>query len=150
VNRYHQEMPTRSEYERAIERRLREENPPPNTGLLPTERFSDQYEPADPEFPEERGPASTAIQALIARACAGWKRPPDAEEFYNAMRATRPTARQTTIAGVLIAEGSCDDVLLAYLQGAFTWRQLARMMHRRSLYSGELARFVNVRAEHLQ
>lgn len=63
------------------------------------------------------------------------------------MRATEPTDRQIAVAGVLIAEGTCNEVLLAYLQGAFTWRQLARMMHRRELYRGELARFVNVRAK---
>ena len=133
-------------WDRATARRRDEDDPPANTGLLPAERFSNQYEPEDPDLPGEQGAASSAIKDLIAGACAGWKRPPDAKEFYDAMRATEPTDRQITIAGVLIAEGSCNNVLLAYLQGAFTWRQLARMMHRRGLYSGELARFVNVRA----
>ena len=135
------------QWDRANARRRNEDDPPANTGLLPAERFPDHYEPEDPNSPDERGAVSTVIQGLIAGACAGWKRQPNAEEFYNAMRATEPTDRQITLAGVLIAEGSCNDVLLAYLQGAFTWRQLARMMHRRRLYSGELARFVNVRAK---
>ena len=67
----------------------------------------------------------------------------DSAEFYEAMRTEQPNRRQRTIAAVLIAEGTANDALLAYLQGAFTWRQLGRMMHRQGLYSGRLARYVN-------
>ncbi len=63
------------------------------------------------------------------------------------MRATEPTRRQEAIAGVLISEGSLDEILLGQLEGAFTWRQLVRMMHRRGDYDVELARYVNLRAE---
>lgn len=134
-------------WSRARAQRRAEDDPPANTGLLPAEQFSDDYEPEDPDFTESRGGSSSVIQDVIAGTCAGWKQQPNAEEFYNAMRATEPTDRQLAIAGVLIAEGTCHEVLLAYLQGAFTWRQLAEMMHRRGLYRGELARFVNARAK---
>lgn len=124
-------------------RRRAEENLPANTGLLPAERFSDEYAPDDGTVPGERGPRSSGIRSLLAGACAGWRRQPDSAEFYEAMRAMQPTKRQRAIASVLIADGSPNDVLLAYLQGAFTWRQLVRMMHRRTSYSGELAQYVN-------
>ena len=124
-------------------RRRLEDNPPPNTGLLPAEKLSDEYAPDDGTVEGERGPESSAIRSLLAGACAGWKHPPDSAEFYDAMRAEEPSRRQKTIAAVLISEGTANDVLLAHLQGAFTWRQLGRMMHRRGLYSGRLARYVN-------
>ena len=124
-------------------RRRLEDDPPPNTGLLPAEELSDEYAPDDGTVKGDRGPGSTAIRSLLAGACAGWKPPPDSAEFYEAMRTEQPNRRQRTIAAVLIAEGTANDALLAYLQGAFTWRQLGRMMHRRGLYSGRLARYVN-------
>ena len=135
-------------FEREVARRRREEDfPPANTGLRPAERFSDEYAPADPDVAGERGPKSSAIRSVIAGACSGWARRPDSREFYEAMRTDEPTKRQLTLAGVLIAEGSMDEVLLGYLQGAFTWRQLARMMHLRGVYTGQLARYVNIQGE---
>jgi len=124
-------------------RRRLEDDPPQDTGLLPEEELSDEYAAEDERAEGNHGPKSRAIRSLLAGACAGWKQPPDSTEFYNAMRAEQPSARQQAIAGVLIAEGTPNDVLLAYLEGAFTWRQLGRMMHRRKLYSGQLARYVN-------
>ena len=59
------------------------------------------------------------------------------------MRAEEPTSRQQAISGVLIAEASLDEVLLAHLQGAFTWRQLARAMHKRGQCRPNLVAFVN-------
>ena len=114
------------------------------TSVLPPERFSDQYAEPDPRFPNEgRGPESEAIQGLIAGACCGWKKPPTAAEFYDAMRAETPTEHQEIVAGALIREASNDTLALAYLQGAFTWRQVARMLERIGAYSSSRARYVN-------
>lgn len=124
-------------------RRRLEDDPPPDTGLLPAEQLSDEYTSNEGGVEGERGRQSSAVGSLLAGACGGWKQPPDSTEFYEAMRAKEPSRRQRTIAAVLITEGTANDVLLAYLQGAFTWRQLARMMHRRGRYSGHLARYVN-------
>ena len=134
--------------QREGERRARDEgNAPANTGLLSPERFSNDYAPTTPELPGEHGPGASAIRGLLAGSCAGWRRQPSSREFYEAMRANEPTRREQNIASVLIAEGSTDEIVLAHLQGAFTWRQLVRMMHRRGLYSGKLARFVNKHAQ---
>ena len=115
--------------------------------VLPPERFSDEYEPPDPEFPSEgRGPDSDAIRGLIAGSCCGWQEPPTSEEFYEAMRATAPTERQDVVAGTLVAEASNDTLALAFLQGAFTWRQVAAVLQRRGACSSRKARYVNLHA----
>lgn len=75
------------------------------------------------------------------------ERSPSPTEFYNAMGAPKPTPRQTSIINVLITEASNNRIALAYLQGAFPWRQLARALHRRGHCSGRLARYVNLHAE---
>ncbi len=134
-------------FERELERRRLEDDPPANTGLLPVARFSDEYAPEDPRVPGARGAGSSAVRGVLAGACAGWGRRPDAHELHEAMQAAEPTQRQLAVGGALLAEATPDDILLAYLQGAFTWRQLARLMHRRGRYTGTLARYVNLHAE---
>lgn len=114
------------------------------TPVLPPERFGDEYAEPDPRFPNEgRGPAADAIRGLIAGACCGWQTPPTADEFYEAIRAERPTERQQIVASALVREASNDTLALAYLQGAFTWRQVARVLRRTGAYSSSRARYVN-------
>ena len=116
--------------------------------VLPPERFSNEYEPADPAFANEgRGPEAEAIKGLLAGSCAGWEKRPTSAEFYEAMRAAEPTGRQMTIIRVVTTEGSTREICLAYLQGAFTWRQLARAMRQQRVYKSRLARYVNRYAE---
>lgn len=125
-------------------RRTREESDEPEgVVLLEAERFSDEYAGPDAEIEGGRGPHSSIIADLLAGACAGWKQRPNAAEFHAAMRAAAPDARQRAITGVLIKEGTVDQVLLAHLQGAFTWRQLVRRMHERAVCDPALARYVN-------
>ena len=47
------------------------------------------------------------------------------------------------VAAVLIGEATIDEILMAYLEGAFTWRQLARMMHRLEIQSNGITRYLN-------
>lgn len=129
-------------------RRTREESEEPDSVvLLEAERFSDEYAGLEPEIEGGRGPQSSIIEDLLAGACAGWKQRPSAAEFHAAMRAAAPDARQRAIAGVLIKEGTLDQVLLAQLQGAFTWRQLVRRMHETAVCDPALTRYVNRWAE---
>ena len=115
--------------------------------VLPPERFSNEYERPDPEFPNEgRGPDSDAIRGLIAGSCCGWEAAPTSGEFYEAMRANTPTERQNVVAGTLLAEASNDTLAPAFLQGAFTWRRVAAVLRRRGAYSSRQARYVNLHA----
>ena len=130
-----------------LARRMRVENPRRHVALLPPERFSDEYSPADPRFNEPRGANAGAITGLLAGSCCGWGRKPSAAEFHDAVRETEPTPRQRAIINVLITEASNDTIALAYLQGAFTWRQLATAMRRHGNYSPRLTRYVNLHAD---
>ena len=53
--------------------------------MLPPERFSDEYAPADPKFAgEKRGADADEINGLLSTCCSGWKQPPTPREFYGA------------------------------------------------------------------
>ena len=130
---------------RELDRRAREEPVEGATArLLPAERFSDKYAPDDPEVSGGRGPNSRTVQAVLAGSCAGWGKKPDAAEFYEAVKTRHPTNRQQAIVNVIVIEATCDEILLAYLQGAYTWRQLARAIHRCGNDPTRLARYVNL------
>ena len=118
------------------------------TVVLPPERFSDDYAPADPKFAgEKRGADADEINGLLSTCCSGWKQPPTPREFYEAIRTTKPTKRQEMVISVLIEEAPNDVVAMAFLQGAFTWLQLAAAMQRQGRYSSRLAQYVNLHAE---
>ena len=91
---------------------------------------------------------------MLASACAGWGKRPDAAEFYEAIRSPTPTDRQVAIVNVMVIEATCNEILLAYneillayLQGAYTWRQLARAIHRCGNRPTRLSRYVNLWAK---
>lgn len=128
---------------REARRRLATEANYASEPLPPAVKFSDSYAPEDPEVPGTRGPQSSTIRGLLAGSCAGWKRRPDSAELYEAMRSNAPTGRQMAVAAVLIGEATIDEILMAYLEGAFTWRQLARMMHRLEIQSNGITRYLN-------
>ena len=112
--------------------------PPTSPVRLPApEAFPDEYASTDTLLkhrpnadPGETGPDSGTIRFVIARRCCGWQKPPTPREVYDAMRADEPTARQLDAMTVVLNESTFDEVVLAHLEGAFTWRQLARAIHR--------------------
>ena len=122
--------------------------------MLPPEDFSDEYAPEDPTVRGNREPNSTTVRSVLASACAGWGKRPDAAEFYEAIRSPTPTDRQVAIVNVMVIEATCNEILLAYneillayLQGAYTWRQLARAIHRCGNRPTRLSRYVNLWAK---
>ena len=109
------------------ERRRRQENPHAPAQLRPLDDFSDEY--ADPTryktVDQARvGPKSAVLQGLINGECCGWVKQPTTEELYEAIRAEKPTSRQKSLAGVLV-RADFWDLMGAWMEGAFTWRQLA-------------------------
>ena len=84
------------------ERRRDEEDRRAPVKLLPPEAFSNaEATPRDFQRlcqPGARtGRHAGAVHRRIMSSCAGWRRRPTAEEFYEAVRATRPTVRQQAI-----------------------------------------------------
>ncbi|MCY4510248.1 MAG: hypothetical protein OXG35_25295 [Acidobacteria bacterium] len=58
------------------------------------------------------------------------------------MRTRRPTPRQLAVAGAFIGEAGIDDLLMAHLEGAFNWRQLAAMIHGLGMETSELSPYL--------
>ena len=117
-------------------RRTREEAPlPTRVTMPPLDRFSDEYAPEErllelyPDAePTRTGAQSQAVRGIICGGCCGWVEPPTSEEVYEAMRAERKTPRQRAAARVLTHEADFVDLMKAYTERAFTWRQLARAL----------------------
>lgn len=127
------------------ERRARVENPDAPAQLRPLEDFSDEY--ADPTeyktVDQSRvGPKSAALQGLIDGDCCGWVQRPTTDELYEAMRADEPTDRQRSLASVLL-RADFWELMGAWMEAAFTWRQLARAMSRREYQNAQRVREIN-------
>ena len=130
---------------RETARRAREEDPNRPANLRPLEEFSDEYaDPARYETVDQAriGPKSATIQGLINLDCSGWVRRPTSEECYKAMRAEAPTERQESITGIVL-RANFWDIVGAWMEAGFTWRQLARAMSRRSWQEPELVHDIN-------
>ena len=107
--------------------------------LLPPEAFHGPGEsPTDRRSLRERlgvdeaatGPNSEAVRSRFASCTAGWPRPPTAAELYDAIRAERPSDRQHVVVDAWLREASCGDIVRAWLEEAYSWRELAAAIHR--------------------
>lgn len=120
----------------------------PAPSRLPApDAFPDEYTPTavlarfrPGANPLETGPRSRTVRMVVRRRCGGWRNPPTPAEIYEAMRADTPTERQINVMTVLLNDATFDEVLLAHLEGAFTWRQLARALHRHGCVPPQRAR----------
>ncbi len=115
--------------------------------LLPAERFSDETAADETRGREQRGRHSTAIRMVPRPATSGWERRPTSGEFYDAIRADAPTSRQRAIVSTVITESRWRQIVEAWLQGAFTLRQLARAMHRMPCVGGATRHALNQLAD---
>ncbi len=116
-----------------LERRRRTEAIPRRCELRPPEAFS--ADPAPPEAldslcpgvdPAETGRNARAVEGRIGSSCAGWAKPPTPGEFYEAVRAGRPTERQKAIVLMWVTEATTHELMAAWAQHAYTFRQLAQ------------------------
>ena len=117
------------------ERRRAERNPMRPATLLPPDAFSDRPASEDdfhrlyaPGTPRDRH--ALAVRLRLASGCAGWKRRPTAEEFYDAVRAERPTERQASIIRMWGTEATTGEIIEAWVQHAYTLRELVAALHR--------------------
>ena len=104
--------------------------------LLPPEAFSD----APPTERERRffrsvptsGDArnSPTVWHRLASSCCGWTDSPTPPEFYDAVRAEDPSHRQKNIVRTWAREAETGEVIRAWVEGVYTWRQLVCALHR--------------------
>ena len=126
-------------------RRDEEENPERRTQLRPLEDFSDEY--ADPTkyktVKQERvGRKSATIDGMIAGECCGWPEPPTSDEVYEAMRAESPTERQQSMIDMVL-RADFETLFGGWMEGAFTWRQVARAIGQRPWLNPEQIQEIN-------
>ena len=123
---------------------------PPFPRVLPPARFSpaqatrEQCEMVDaPTGPDDTGPRSRSIRMRLGFSCGGWKRPPSSEEFYAAVRAESPDERQRAILDVWSNEAEDIEVLDAWTEHAYTFRELAAALERCGITRCAIAEALN-------
>lgn len=118
--------------------------------LLPAEHFEDA--PAGERFTKllrlsepvtAAGPDSPTVALWLGCRCAGWPRTPTSREFYDAIRAKRPTSRQCAILDMWANQADWTEVLQAWAEHAYTMRGLVAALHRNGLGRCGIARSVN-------
>lgn len=118
--------------------------------LLPAECFDD--EPAADRFTKllrlnepttASGPDSPTVALWLGCRCAGWPRTPTGTEFYEAVRAKRPTSRQRAILDAWANQADWTEVLQAWAEHAYTMRELVAALRRNGLGQCGIARSVN-------
>ena len=134
--------------ERETARRSREENPDHPAQLRPLEDFNDEY--ADTSKyrsvnQKRTGRESGTLAGLVIGDCCGWPEPPSSKEVYEAMRAERPTDRQESMIDVVL-RAEFETLFSAWMEGAFTWRQVARAVRERTWLEPEQIRAINTTA----
>ena len=123
---------------------------PAHPRVLPPERFSDARATPEqcgmvnaPTSPDDTGPKSKTIRMRLACSCAGWKRPPTSDEFYEAARAEKPDKRQWAILDSWSSEAEDFEILDAWTEHAYTFRQLATALERAGIRRCAIAEALN-------
>ncbi len=79
---------------------------------------------------DELGRNSLSVSRRISNRCAGWVERPTAEEFCEAIRAARPTPRQCHLISMWVIEATDAELALAWIEEAYTFRELVAAIHR--------------------
>ena len=99
--------------------------------------------------PDRRREYSSALGRRIASSCAGWAAPPTARELYDSFHTRTPTTRSQTILRMWMTEASTNDVVEAWIDHCYSWRELAEACERHFIYAAENAKILNrMRQEH--
>ena len=91
----------------------------------------------------ETGPNSRTVTSRLRMSCAGWRKVPTAAEFYAAVHEPTGSDRETAILLTWYHEAHIVELVHARLEGAYSWRELARALHRVGLTRGPAARQIN-------
>ena len=118
--------------------------------LAPPEAFSDRKGDSSERarhcrhVPEaETGRNSRTVESRLRMSCAGWRTVPTAAEFYRAVHEPTGSDRETAILLTWYHEADLAEQVYARLEGAYSWRELARALHRVDLTHGPAARRIN-------
>ena len=93
------------------------------------------------------GPRSRTVTSRLRMSCAGWHTVPSAADFHEAIHQPAGTDRETAILLTWFHEAEMEEQLDARLEGAYSWRQLVRALHRVGLTVGQGAERINRFAE---
>ena len=118
--------------------------------LAPAEAFSDRradesirrkYLPGhDPEAIRER---SATVRRRIASSCCGWPVRPTVGEFYDAIHAEAPTTRQRVLIRMWAREAEPAQIVLAWVEEVYTFRELVAAFHRAKADHPQVAKEFN-------
>ena len=114
--------------------------------LRPAADFSDRVAPQGlaAESARNTGQNARAVRARFATSARGWVRLPTAGEFHDALRAERSTDRQFAIVALWAQEAGPREMLMAWVQRAYSWRILVEALHRNGLTRrGKLNDYLN-------
>lgn len=104
-------------------------------------------EPRKEHLPQHNGEEirerSRTVANRLATSCAGWPRRPTPTEFYRALHAGRPTGRQRAIVRVWMSEATNEEITLAWLEEAYTYRDLVSAIHKSGVDYPDLNRELN-------
>ena len=94
--------------------------------------------------PEEAGRRCRMVNACINSKTCGWVNPPTSSEFYDALRATAPSSRQTAIVRMWASETEPVQMFVAWLQRCYSWKVLVESLHRNECHRrGSLNQYLN-------
>lgn len=120
--------------------------------LLPPEAFDDVGPTGHDRMMllgADDGPAdgrnSPTVRVRMASSCAGWKIPPRPVELYDAIRAGEPTGRQRTILRMWATETDWEELVRAWAEEVYTFRELAAALHRAGITHPYNAFYINMR-----
>ncbi len=134
----------------ASARRRLDVGAPPHEPLAPPAAFGDWHLTEDraqrvhPTRDRRRlRERSRVIAARFTSSCAGWRQPPTSQEFYAAVRADPPSARERDILEAWITETTSDEIVAAWAEQVFTLRELVSALHRAGVPAGRWTRKLN-------
>lgn len=83
--------------------------------------------------PERRAAQSTALVFRISSSCAGHAQPPTPTELHDAFHTETPTTRSRALLRMWMTEASANDVIDAWRDHCYTWRELTVACHRHGI-----------------
>ena len=79
---------------------------------------------------EETGEHSRTVTWRFFSCTAGWPHPPTASDLYVAIRAPAPTRWQRAVIRAWLDEATYAELMLAWLEEAYSWQELVAAAHR--------------------